>query len=275
MSTSILIQIYEVQTPSEAEKLIALGVHHIGSVVVSKKSWKVPEIRDTVKRIHGAGGRSSLIPLFSDLDAISLMLDYYRPDVVHFCEALSWQNEHGEAREELVLLQKNVKKRFPEIEIMRSIPIRQPGISDDFSTLDLARMFEPVSDYFLTDTLIAKGSGSLSDHQPVKGFIGITGKICDWDVAAELVEQSRIPVILAGGITPDNVFDGIVHVQPAGVDSCTGTNAVDAQGPIRFKKDFAKVKRLIDAVHRAEKSLGPGMKMKGFKARPCRDAVIT
>jgi phosphoribosylanthranilate isomerase len=260
MSTPILIQIYEVQTPSDAEKLIALGVDHIGSVVVSGESWKIPEIRDTVNRIHDADGRSSLIPLFRDLDAVCLMLDYYRPDVVHFCELLSWQKEDGETRDELVLLQKNVKKRFPEIEIMRSIPIHQPGMADDFATLDLARMFEPVSDYFLTDTLIAKGSGSLSDHQPVKGFVGITGKICDWDVAAELVRQCRIPVILAGGITPDNVFDGIVHVQPAGVDSCTGTNAVDAQGrSIRFKKDFAKIKRLIDAVHRAEKFLGPGL----------------
>lgn len=260
MSTPILIQIYEVQTPSEAEKLIALGVDHIGSVVVSKKSWKIPEIRDTVSRIHGAGGRSSLIPLFSDLDAIFSMLDYYRPDVVHFCEILSWQNEHAKTWEKLVLLQKNVKKRFPEIEIMRSITIHQPGIADDFATLDLARMFEPVSDYFLTDTLITKGSGSLPDHQPVKGFVGITGKICDWDVAAELVRQCRIPVILAGGITPDNVYDGILHVQPAGVDSCTGTNAVDDQGrSIRFKKDFAKIKRLIDAVHRAGKVIGHGL----------------
>lgn len=259
MSTPILIQIYEVQTPSEAEKLIGLGVHHIGSVVVSEKSWKIPEIRDTVKRIHGAGGRSSLIPLFSDLDAISLMLDYYRPDVIHFCEVYPWQDDHRETWNELVWLQENLKKRFPEIEIMRSIPIRQPGTSDGFPTLDLARMFEPFSDYFLTDTLITKESGSLSDHQPVKGFVGITGKICDWDVAAELVEQCRIPVILAGGITPDNVFDGIVHVRPAGVDSCTGTNAVDVRGrPVRFKKDFDKVKRLIDGVRRAEKFLDSG-----------------
>ncbi|MBW2670883.1 MAG: hypothetical protein JRD87_13585, partial [Deltaproteobacteria bacterium] len=134
MSTPILIQIYEVQTPSDAEKLIALGVDHVGSVVVSKESWKIPEIKDTVKRIHSAGGRSSLIPLFSDLDAICLMLDYYGPDVVHFCEVMPWHNEHGETWDELVLLQKNVKKRFPEIEIMRSIPIHQPGIADDFAT---------------------------------------------------------------------------------------------------------------------------------------------
>ena len=153
MSTPILIQIYEVQTPSEAEELIALGVHHIGSVVVSEESWKVPEIRDTVKSVQDADGKSSLIPLFNDFDVISLVLDYYGPDVVHFCEALPWQNDRGKTWEELVLLQENLKKRFPEIEIMRSIPIPRPGIADGFPSLDLARLFEPVSEYFLTDTL--------------------------------------------------------------------------------------------------------------------------
>jgi phosphoribosylanthranilate isomerase len=124
-------------------------------------------------------------------------------------------------------------------------------------TIELARHFEPVSDYFLTDTLIVEKSGSLFEHQPVKGFVGITGRTCDWNVAAKLVMSSRIPVILAGGITPDNVFDGIMHVRPAGVDSCTGTNVMDSEGDsIRFKKDFGKVKRFVDEVRRAERAIG-------------------
>ena len=83
--------------------------------------------------------------------------------------------------------------------------------------------------------------------------MGITGKTCNWDVAAQLVQSSLIPVILAGGITPDNVFDGIMQVMPAGVDSCTGTNALDSKGrSIRFKKDLEKVKHMVDEVRRAE-----------------------
>ncbi|MGD9107434.1 MAG: hypothetical protein PVJ87_11410, partial [Desulfobacterales bacterium] len=123
--------------------------------------------------------------------------------------------------------------------------------------IELARCFEPLSDYFLTDTLILEKSGSFFEHQPVKGFVGITGRTCDWNVAAKLVLSSRIPVILAGGITPDNVFGGILRVRPAGVDSCTGTNAVDSEGDsIRFKKDFDKVKRFVDEVRRAERAIG-------------------
>ena len=259
--TKIITQIYEVQTPSEAEKLISLGVDHIGSVIVSKESWKTPLIRETIRLIDSAEARSSLIPLFSDLDAILLTLDYYKPDIVHFCEALSLQKNSCEIYEKLILLQRKVKERFPEIKIMRSIPIFQPGMTEHPDAIELAKLFEPVSDYFLTDTILVKESGSCFDQQPVKGFVGITGRTCDWDVAAKLVASSHIPVILAGGIAPENVFDGIMHVLPAGVDSCTGTNAMDSKGrSIRFKKDFGKVKRFVDETRRAERSCNLCMK---------------
>ena len=252
----IIVQIYEVQTPSEAEKLMALGVDHIGSVIVSQESWKVPSIRDTVHLVQGNDGRSSLIPLFDDLETICFMLDYYKPEIIHFCEAITLKNGPGASCKKLVLLQKNIKKRFREIKIMRSIPIPQPKVSNQGETLELARMFEAVSDYFLTDTLIVKSSGSIFDLQPVKGFVGITGKTCNWDMATQLVQASHIPVILAGGITPENAFDGIMQVMPAGVDSCTGTNALDSKGrSIRFKKDLEKVKHMVDEARRAEKAM--------------------
>jgi len=256
----ITVQIYEIQTPSEAEKLIRLGVDHIGSVVESLGSWKVPLILDTVRTIHGAGAKSSLIPLFDDLDTLSFMLDYYRPDIVHFCEAITHENGICENCAKFVSIQKSIKRRFPEIEIMRSIPICQSDMPEQGDTLGMARIFEPVSDYFLTDTLLVKTSGSIVDHQPVQGFVGITGQTCNWDIAAKLAKSSQIPVILAGGISPDNVFDGILKVLPSGVDSCTGTNAMDTKGrSIRFKKDFEKVKRFMDEVHRAEQVLSQSL----------------
>ena len=252
----IIIQIYEVQTPSEAENLMALGVDHIGSVIVSKSSWKVAPIKDTIGVIQGKGGKSSLIPLFDDLDTISFMLDHYKPDIVHFCEFITLGADSTDSCKKQVLIQKGIKKRFPEIKIMRSIPINQTKNSEQGESLELGRLFEQTSDYFLTDTLIADPSGSVSALQPVKGFVGITGQVCNWGIAAKLVQSSQVPVILAGGITPDNVFNGIMHVLPAGVDSCTGTNAADSRGrPIRFKKDLLKVKHLVEEVRRAEKML--------------------
>ncbi|MCP4669594.1 MAG: hypothetical protein GY849_24940, partial [Deltaproteobacteria bacterium] len=69
--------------------------------------------------------------------------------------------------------------------------------------------------------------------------------------------QSHIPVILAGGLSPENVFKAVMKTWPEGADSCTLTNQVDAAGrPVRFKKDFQKVKRFVEEVGRAEKEIG-------------------
>jgi phosphoribosylanthranilate isomerase len=253
----IVVQIYEVQSPYEAEKLIQLGVDHIGSVIASQEGWRLTQIRDTINLTAGSDAKSSLIPLFSDLDAILRVIDYYTPDIVHFCEVLSIKNNILESCEDLILLQENVKKRFPKIKIMRSIPISQPEETNQIPAVEMARLLEPVSDYFLTDTFIVRESEPSVDHQPVKGFVGITGKTCDWNVAAKLVQSCRIPVILAGGMSPENVFHGIMQVRPWGVDSCTRTNAVDLEGRcIRFKKDFDKVKQFVGETRRAEKRLG-------------------
>ncbi len=252
----IITQIYEVQTPAEAKQLIELGVDHIGSVIVSEDNWKVPLIKETIENIKGTISKSSLIPLFKKPEIIIKVLDYYRPDIVHFCDDLSNHNNVNENYEDLLHLQKNVRENFPEIKIMRSIPIAQSGRTETVNTIKLAQIFEPVSDFFLTDTLLTAKSNVSTDQQPVNGFIGITGKTCDWNMALELVNSSSIPVILAGGISPDNVFDGITYVRPAGVDSCTGTNAKDENGDlIRFKKDFEKIKRFVKKVRSAEKEI--------------------
>lgn len=244
-----LVQIYEVQTPEEAEILIEIGVDHLGSVLLSRDDWRQPSVKAVVDCTRGTVVRTSLIPLFQDTDHISRALDFYQPNIVHFCEALAAHNECSGAWELSFQIQRVIKERFPEMKTMRTIPIAPPGGSRAVPSLILAQRFEEISDYFLTDTLMVDTNSSAEDLQPVDGFVGITGLPCDWDVAAELVRQSAIPVILAGGISPENVADGIARVQPAGIDSCTGTNAVDQKGhPIRFRKDMDKVRQLVKTV---------------------------
>jgi phosphoribosylanthranilate isomerase len=249
----MIIQIYEIQTPRESEDLIEAGVDHIGSVLTPQGSLKQqPLLKETIDVVRNSASKSSLIPLFSDMDAISHALDFYKPDIVHFCENLNGNNNNRSGLDYLVDLQENIKERFPEILIMRSIPIPQPGIVELFSSIELAKKFEHISDFFLTDTVIINNSGPIPDNQPVNGFVGITGLTCNWDIARKLVDSTDIPVILAGGLSPDNVFDGIIKVRPAGVDSCTQTNACDMQGnAVRFKKDMAKVKRFVEESKRA------------------------
>lgn len=252
----MIVQIYEIQDPFEAEKLVEIGVDCIGSVLISETDWKVPGVRDTIRWVSSSPAKSSLIPLYNTLDSVLHTLDFYQPDIVHFCESLVDEKDVWGYCRRLIQLQKDVKKRFPQIAIMRSIPIAQSDKSNSIPTLEFSRWFEPVSDFFLTDTMLTDESGTDVDPQPVPGFVGITGQRCSWNTAAFLVESCRIPVILAGGVSPDNVAEGIRRVRPAGVDSCTQTNALDKKGvPIRFRKDLQKVKRMVNAVRETEKTL--------------------
>jgi len=252
----MIIQIYEIQSPAEAEIMIRLGVDHVGSVILSEADWKIGEVKETLNAVRSMSAKSSLIPLFNTPDSVLRMLDYYQPDVVHFCEALTDRPDGPTSCRRLIELQQDVRQRFPQIKIMRSIPIAQSSQEHAIGTLELAKRFEPYSDFFLTDTLLVNPSKMVDDSQPVQGFVGITGQTCDWDTAAGLVASSRIPVILAGGVSPANVADGIRRVRPAGVDSCTLTNALDGKGlPIRFKKDLQKVNQLIEAARETEKEL--------------------
>ena len=244
----MIVQIYEIQTPHEAEECIELGVDHLGSVLLSQEGWREAPLKEVMQLAEGVDVKNSLIPLFDDGDTLFRALDYYRPGYVHFCESLTDRDGQAIELDRFIELQTEVKKRFPEIGIMRSIPIPQSGLSRNFPTLKIARSLEPVSDLFLTDTWLGK--------EPVEGFIGITGKTVDWKTASELVLQSSIPIILAGGLSSENVFQATMEVLPAGADSCTLTNKVDEMGrSVRFRKDLQKVKRFVEEVRRAEKEI--------------------
>lgn len=71
---------------------------------------------------------------------------------------------------------------------------------------------------------------------------GGTGKTVDWNRAAEFVMSSDVPVILAGGLNPDNVAEAIEIVRPYGVDVSSGVEAMPGV------KDLGKLRAFIDAV---------------------------
>lgn len=244
----MIVQIYEIQTPKEAEKCIELGVDHLGSVIFTQDEWRVPTLREVINLSEGTSVKNSLIPLFQDSYTLYRAFDYYRPHYVHFCDSLTDENGHEIDLDGFIRYQSELKDKFPEIGIIRSIPIPEKGISPDFPTLKIASAFQPISDILLTDTWVRE--------EPVKGYIGITGKTADWDIARNLVTQTDIPVILGGGLSPENVYEAIMKVLPAGGDSCTHTNMKDGRGrPIRFNKDFHKVREFVKEVRRAEERI--------------------
>lgn len=74
----------------------------------------------------------------------------------------------------------------------------------------------------------------------VEGVAGGTGTAFDWGLAVEA--KAWGPVILAGGLTPDNVGEAVSRVQPYGVDVSSGVELSPGV------KDHAKVKAFVENV---------------------------
>lgn len=74
----------------------------------------------------------------------------------------------------------------------------------------------------------------------VPGLYGGSGVTANWDAAAQLAKQ--IPLLLAGGLTPENVADAIARVQPWGVDTASGVESAPGV------KDPAKMQAFVKAV---------------------------
>jgi phosphoribosylanthranilate isomerase len=79
-------------------------------------------------------------------------------------------------------------------------------------------------------------------HSPTQA--GGTGRNPPWALLRGV--QFDVPLILAGGLTPENVEEAIRMVQPYAVDVASG---VESEPGI---KDIEKMRRFIEAVHKAD-----------------------
>lgn len=73
---------------------------------------------------------------------------------------------------------------------------------------------------------------------------GGSGESFDWDLAAH--HPRNVPLVLSGGLTPDNVGEGIAAVRPFAVDTASGTEAEPG------RKDHARVRAFLRAVAAAD-----------------------
>lgn len=106
------------------------------------------------------------------------------------------------------------------------------------------KAFHVDENFSIEKMLCYKVRGYLIDSR-VSNAHGGTGILCNWDKAKEAVETGK-PIILAGGLNPENVQDAIRKVRPFAVDVSTGVEMYPG------KKDSELVKKFV---HRAKNAL--------------------
>ena len=214
-----LIQIAGVIDAAEAQMLQQCGVRYLGFPL------RLPVHREDLTEEEAAAIITSLAPpvfgvLITYLDEAS--------EIAAFCRALGARivQLHGDIdRDEL----KRLKTLDPNLTVIKSLVI---GMRDDKALEATVSELSPFVDAFITDTF-----------DPKTGASGATGKTHDWRVSRRLVELADRPVILAGGLTPENVKRAILEVRPAGVDSHTGVE--DSTG----RKSREKVQKFLSEAY--------------------------
>jgi phosphoribosylanthranilate isomerase len=226
MGPRMIVQIYETSSPEEARALAEIGVDHIG-VLVGDGSFPRERSVDQARRILSAipsPSRGSVLILSAEVSLIEQIALDLRPLILHLGASTDMLKAGAVAA---------LKERMPPAVLMRSIPVVDEG------SLSIAKSYEGLADFLLLDS-----------HRPGDPQIGALGVTHSWALDRKIVESVRTPVIMAGGLGPDNVAQAIHAVRPAGVDSKTKTDQADHAGS--HSKDLAKVKRFVELAKSCE-----------------------
>lgn len=130
------------------------------------------------------------------------MAERAKPDLIQLHKDTSYQ-----MLEELQPLREHTK-------LIQTLGIPERGVCHTTSLHEYIKLLTPYIDAILLDTLTTKGTGG-------------TGIAHRWDISREIVEHTPLPVILAGGLNPENVREAIEAVKPFAVDTASG---VETQG---------------------------------------------
>jgi phosphoribosylanthranilate isomerase len=97
----------------------------------------------------------------------------------------------------------------------------------DAADPETARQYDEVADALLVDSVDEAGAGG-------------TGRTHDWDRTAQLVTDLDSPVVLAGGLTPENVADAVGAVAPFAVDVASGVESTGGEKAPKAVAEFVE-----------------------------------
>ena len=213
------IQIYTMQSVDEALAVAAQGVHQVGVTPSDRGLPGEIDVGMAAEICRSLTGVATSVALSveTDLAAIETMVNEVRPDIVHLCAPEGTVAPNDVDR---------LRQRIAGTQLMQAIAVTGS------EAVKIAESFAPHVDYLILDSVDPNIAG-----------IGAAGKVHDWTVSRAIVDAVGIPVILAGGLSPENVAAAIAAVRPWGVDSLTHTNRQLPSGG--FRKDLGRVKQFV------------------------------
>jgi phosphoribosylanthranilate isomerase len=224
----MIVQIYTAQSVEEALALADAGVDHIGLTPPQGDlpgETPLPVMRDIVRAV-GERARCVALTIRTDTAAIAEMVDVVQPSILHLCPLAEAITPADVAA---------LRALLPGLPLLQAISVTGPD------SIAEARAYAEVADMLILDT-----------QAPDIPGLGASGKTHDWSISRAIVEAVRVPVIMAGGLSPENVADAVRAVRPWGVDSLTHTNTPLAGGG--FRKDLDRVRAFVAAARAAADS---------------------
>lgn len=229
----VKIQIYGIRTVEDARMVIDMGGHHIG--VSYGKIKRTPgqlsceKAKEIFEGVQPEAVRIGLT-VAEDIDEITENLREILPDVLHLSgdiEGITPQKVQ------------ELRDRFPGLKIMQAIPVLQGVPLEEQKVLQYVKQYEAVTDFFLIDTKAVSA-----------GDIGATGLTHDLSIDKAIIDSTKVPCIIAGGLDSSNIADAIHRTNPYGVDSYSWTN-FDHPKEGEGCKDPVKLKAFIEAAYHA------------------------
>jgi len=232
----IRIQIYAMTCPEDAEMVVELGADHIGLLAwpgeTKLPSLSVERALEVLEPIRGRV-KAVVLPITHRVEEITALASGIEPDYVQVAS-------YPEYLPLEAFIQLSEELRAMGIGVIRVVPV------DGHDSLKLALEYEEHADIIMVDS----SGGPPFPH--VREFIGGTGRPHNHEVSAMIRRSIEKPLILAGGLSPENVADAIRRVKPWGVDAASSLNRVGE----RHRKDPERVRSFIEAVRRVERELG-------------------
>lgn len=234
----VRVQIYAMTCPEDSEMVVEMGADHVGLLAWLEETrlpaLSVGEALEVFEPVRGEA-TMVLLPITHSVEEIIAIACSVEPDYIQVASYPEYLPLEAFRRlsEEL---------RIMGIGVIRVVPI------DGHESLHLALQYEPYADIIMADS-----SGG-PPHSHVREFIGGTGKVHNHSLSAEIRRRIEKPLILAGGLSPENVAEAIRRVEPWGVDAASSLDKRDE----RHRKDPEKVRRFIEAVRKMESDYEEG-----------------